>query len=120
MPKNIFTREIRLMPVLNLKPVIINLKNKKMKRIKMGLMALAAICSVGGAFAFTPKSSKGTTSYYAVKNGSGWDFHAGTPPANLACQPAPSGICTIVTNTTPTNSSLNGRSDQHQLYQLIN
>jgi hypothetical protein len=91
-----------------------------MKRIKMGLMALAAISSIGGAFAFTTRTHKPPVSYYAEKTMSGWDFHAGTPPSNLHCQPAASGICTIITSTTPVNNSLNGRADAKELYQPAN
>lgn len=68
-------------------------------------MALAAISSVGGAFAVNAKPHKLATTYYAVRlpgETSGFHWQTNKPDASdFACKTVTSGICSITTNTAP-------------------
>lgn len=84
-------------------------------------MAVAAISSVGVAFAFSPAAKKNATTYYAVKTSAGFHWQTNQPDPNQAlCQPASNGICTIVTNTAPTDNVVpSGHISNGTLYQAI-
>ncbi|QEM07209.1 hypothetical protein DIU31_028295 [Mucilaginibacter rubeus] len=79
-----------------------------MKKIKMGLMALAAVSSIGSAFAFSPTAKPNALTYYAVSTENPSQpnsfFWTTTQPADKDCTAGSVGICTIVTNTAPTNN----------------
>ena len=84
-------------------------------------MALAAMSSVGAAFAFSPAAKKNATTYYAVKTPTGFHWQTNQPDPNQAlCQPASNGICTIVTSTAPTDNVVpSGHTSNGTLYQGI-
>jgi hypothetical protein len=93
-----------------------------MKKVKMALMGLAAISSIGGAFAFSPKAKKNATTYYAVKTVSGFHWQTNPPdPNQLSCQSTNNaGICSIVTSTAPTDNVIPaGHSSDKMLYQPL-
>ena len=95
-----FSREIRLLLVLGKTGCFISLNNLVMKKIRMGLMALAAVSGIGSAFAFnTPKKHFGTT-YRAYIDAGGTQRWALNPPANYSCQSSSTVACTI-TSTSP-------------------
>jgi len=72
-----------------------------MKKFRMGLMALAAISGIGGAFAFNaPKKHFGAT-YYAYIDPSGVQRWTASPPANYSCQSTSNVACTITSTTAP-------------------
>jgi hypothetical protein len=78
-----------------------------MKKIKMAVMAIAAISSVGSAFAFSSAPKRAATTYYAIPNPNGEGFVWTTlqpSPNEATCQPAATGVCTIVTSTAPTDN----------------
>lgn len=87
-----------------------------MKKIRIGLMALAALTGISGAFAFSPKAN--LTTYYAQVTGPG-TFHWSTTKPDTICSPDGSVVvaCTIVTNTAPTDNILPaGHTDTHDAY----
>ncbi len=64
----------------------------------MGLIALATVTGIGGAFALNhPKKVSGTT-YYGYKSGTDakWSL---TPPARTSCQADASAIACTITST---------------------
>jgi len=80
-----------------------------MKKIRMGLMAFAAVTGIGSAFAFNaPKKQIGTT-YYASLSGSNqvWSL---TPPSGKSCQSGNTVACTI-TSTSPQADVLATQND---------
>jgi len=83
-------------------------------------MALAAISSVGGAFAFAPKANKTSKTYYASKTSMGFHWQT-VKPTGESCQTitAPlSGICTIVTSNVPVDNVIpSGHTSNETLYQ---
>jgi len=90
-----------------------------MKKLKMAFMAVAAMSSVGVAFAFSPAAKKNAATYYAVKTPTGFHWQTNQPdPNSLACQSTSNGICSIVTNTAPTDNVVpSGHSSNGTLYQ---
>ncbi|RKR80559.1 hypothetical protein BDD43_0680 [Mucilaginibacter gracilis] len=70
-----------------------------MKKISMGLMAIAGIIGIGGAFAFKPAKQVGTT-YYGYMDSSGNGKWSLSRPSGASCQSGLSIACTI-TSTTP-------------------
>lgn len=77
-----------------------------MKLVKMAFMALAAVGSIGSAFAFNHAGKKNLTTYYAVQSGSSFIWQT-TPPAHKSCQSTVQNVaCTIVTATPPTNGQM--------------
>lgn len=89
-----------------------------MKRVKMAFMALAAVGSIGSAFAFSPAAKKNLTTYYAVKSGSSFIWQT-TPPPRETCQSTVQNVaCTIVTATPPTNGQMPaGQTVTNQVYR---
>jgi hypothetical protein len=89
-----------------------------MKRFKMAFMALAALSSIGGAFAFSPVAKKNTTTYYAVKSGSSFIWQT-TQPARLKClSTAVNVTCTIVTANPPVDGQMPaGQPVTNQVYR---
>jgi hypothetical protein len=87
-----------------------------MKRIKMAVMALAAMSSIGSAFAFSPAAKKNATTYYAVKSGNSFFWTAVKPQLN--CLAADKGICTITTANQPVDGQVPaGHTATNRLYQ---
>ena len=74
-----------------------------MKKIRMGLMALAALSGVGGALAFTPKNAG--TVYYGYKDASGNARWSASQPAS-DCQPDAKGLACTITSTSSNVTSL--------------
>jgi hypothetical protein len=72
-----------------------------MKKVKMGLMALAALTGMGSAFAAAPRHAKNATTYYAIKSGSSFVWR--TSPAGHCLNTAVSATCTITTAVQPTD-----------------
>jgi hypothetical protein len=71
-----------------------------MKKIRMGLMAMAAITGVGSALAFNaPKKVFGAT-YYAYIDGSGTQRWSSSVPVG-SCGASSSVACTITSTTAP-------------------
>jgi len=77
-----------------------------MKKLKMAFMGLAAISSIGGAFAFSPAAKKNATTYYAQKSGSSFIWVT-TKPAHLNClSTAMNATCTITTANVPVDGQV--------------
>lgn len=82
-----------------------------MKRIKMALMALAAVSSVGGAFASSPVAHRDAQTYYAVRTGAN-QFHWTTNDPEAAnplitCKDTVSqDVCRILTDNAPSDNSI--------------
>lgn len=88
----------------------------------MALMAVAAISSVGGAFAFSPAAKSNAVTYYAVRTAGGFHWTTVQPDPDVAtCQTAPAGVCTISTSTAPVDNQVPAAhaSDPKGLYQAI-
>lgn len=82
-----------------------------MKRVKMALMALSAMTSIGSAFAFSPAAHRNLTTYYAVKTGvnpnANFFWTSTKPAATLSCQSTSlSAICSIQTANQPQDGSV--------------
>lgn len=90
-----------------------------MKKVKMGLMALAALGSIGSAFAFNHAGKKNLTTYYAVKSGTSSFIWQTSPPARLTCQSTALAVaCTIVTANPPVNGQMPaGQTVTNQVYR---
>lgn len=91
-----------------------------MKKVKMGLMAIVAITGIGAGFAFSPKTPKDATTYYAVKSGSSFVWQTTDPSLQgLSCQPTQiSVLCTIVTNNAPADGVIPaGHTSTRNVYQ---
>jgi len=73
-----------------------------MKKLKMGFMALAALTSIGGAFAFTPKTHKNDITYYAQKNGSSFVWVTSKPSSHCLSTTL-AATCSITTANVPTD-----------------
>lgn len=65
-------------------------------------MALAAMSSIGSAFAFSPLAKKDPQTYYAQKSGSSFVWTTAKPHSNCASTTL-AVACTIVTSTPPTD-----------------
>jgi len=91
-----------------------------MKKIRMGLMAIAALSGVGSAFAFSPKPNAVT--YYARQT-SGSNFHwtqTAPNPDTAACLPQSNEICQISTNVAPTDNVVPaGHTPTNQVYKSL-
>ena len=77
-----------------------------MKTIRMGLLALAAITGIGGAFASSHKKPVGGTTYYAKRNGSEINWVTSKPSS--PCGGTSEVACTI-TSTSTNVTSLNNQ-----------
>jgi hypothetical protein len=75
-----------------------------MKKIRMAMMAVAALSGVGSAFALSPKSN--ATTYYARQTtGSNFHWTQTVPnPSTATCSPQSNEICQISTNVAPTDN----------------
>jgi hypothetical protein len=74
-----------------------------MKRIKMGIIALAAITGIGGAFAFSPKPLRADSMvYYGFRDSNGDGKWTLTPPSGASCQEGNSIACTITSTSDQT------------------
>lgn len=77
-----------------------------MKRIKMGILALAAITGIGGAFAFNHPQKPAGTVYYSYLSGTHvmWETNRG----DLSCttDPAHSQFACTITSTSSGVTSL--------------
>lgn len=84
----------------------------------MGLMALAAISSIGGAFAFSPKAHRTLNTYYANKVGSDiiWET---APPAHKSCSNTSLNFsCTVQAASKPADNTMPaGQPVTNQVYQ---
>ena len=79
-----------------------------MKKIKMAMMALAAVSSIGGAFAFSPAAKPNANTYYAIRTGQN-TFHwtLTTPdPDLLTCVQNLPAVCAISTATAPQDNQV--------------
>jgi hypothetical protein len=75
-----------------------------MKKLKMAVMAFAAISSIGSAFAFSPAAKRNAVTYYAIQNGAGHFAWTSTQPRGLKCSSTSvNAICSITTSNVPTN-----------------
>jgi hypothetical protein len=79
-----------------------------MKKIKMAMMALAAVSSIGGAFAFSPAAKPHANTYYAIRTGqSTFHWTQTTPdPELLTCARNLPAVCTITTATAPQDNQV--------------
>lgn len=79
-----------------------------MKRVKLGLMALTAMASIGSAFAFSPAAKPNAVTYYAVKQGSSFSWTTTNPiTEGLSCLPTNAkAICTIQTTNQPVDGQV--------------
>jgi hypothetical protein len=77
-----------------------------MKKIRMGLMAIAALSGVGSAFAFSPKPL--ATTYYARQTlGNGFHWTKTVPnPSTAQCLTETDRVCVISTNVAPTDNQI--------------
>ncbi|WP_158826965.1 DUF6520 family protein [Mucilaginibacter lacusdianchii] len=89
-----------------------------MKTVKLAMMALAALSSIGTAFAFSPAAKKNATTYYAVKSNGSFVWQP-QQPSRLSCLPtATSAICTITTANAPVNGQIPaGHASTMQVYK---
>jgi hypothetical protein len=91
-----------------------------MKKVRMGLMALAAICSISVAFAFSPKANKTLNTYYAVSTGStSWTW-VDTPPDHKKCSDFSTNqvSCSAEASSLPADNTMPaGQPIDHQAYQ---
>lgn len=74
-----------------------------MKRLKMTLMAFAAISSIGTSFAFNHNFKRNATIYYAIKSGTSFIWSTSVPRSVRCIATVLNSTCTIVTNTVPTD-----------------
>lgn len=92
-----------------------------MKRIKMGLMALSAITSIGTAFASSPVAKHNANTYYAIKTGSGtfnWTLNNPGLMRKNCLPTATAAVCSITTANQPVNNQIPaGHSSTGQVYQ---
>ena len=91
-----------------------------MKKIKMAVMAFAAISSIGSAFAFSPAAKRSPVTYYALKTGTNQFAWTTTQPSGrLACSAtAINSICSITTSNVPTNNVVPaGHTADNTVYQ---
>jgi hypothetical protein len=78
-----------------------------MKRVKMAIMALSAITSIGSAFAFSPATKHNATTYYALKTGQKTFRWTTQQPNALSCQSTvATAVCTIATTTPPQDNKV--------------
>jgi len=90
-----------------------------MKKVKMAVMALAAVSSIGSAFAFSPAAKTNATTYYAVKQGSSFVWTS-TQPRSLSCKATTmDAVCSIITSTPPQDGVVpaNHESTSKNVYQ---
>ncbi len=89
-----------------------------MKKVKMGLMAFAALTGIGSALAFSPKTTKNLTTYYALKSGSSFVWVT-SPPAHKSCSNTAINVtCTITTANLPVDGQMPaGQPITNQVYQ---
>ncbi len=92
-----------------------------MKKVRMGLMALAAISSIGVAFAFSPKANTNLNTYYAVRVGTtnNWTWQD-TPPAHKSCSSFPTipVSCTAQAASLPADDTMPaGQPINNDVYQ---
>jgi uncharacterized protein YxeA len=94
-----------------------------MKKIKMGLFALAAFAGIGGAFAFTHKPHYSGTIYYAHKDTDGhvrWKTSQSgscSPYSALACTITSTSNVSGVVDAFPAQYSLAGNMTTDAVYQ---
>lgn len=77
-----------------------------MKRIKMGIMALAAITGIGGAFAFNYPHKAAGTLYYGQGTASSFRWVAVQPSTSCVDKSA-DGACTITSTYDVTGAAFN-------------
>jgi hypothetical protein len=77
-----------------------------MKKIRMSLMALAAIAGLGSAFAITPKHHTAGVTYYGYKDSNGDARWATTPPARTSCASDDKALACTITSTSANVTSL--------------
>ena len=83
----------------------------------MGLMALAAMSSIGGAFAFAPKSHKNDITYYAQKSGSSFVWVTAKPSSHCLSTTM-QATCSITTANVPTDGQVPaGHTVTEHVYQ---
>lgn len=99
----IFHARKQVMPIPE-KIGLINHKINKMKKIKMGMIALAALTGIGSAFAFGHHGKRSGSFYYAKSNSSGFQWVTSRPAAPLSCKPGGSAACTITSTYDVTGS----------------
>jgi hypothetical protein len=88
-----------------------------MKRVKLGLMALTAMASIGSAFAFSPAAKPNLTTYYALKQ-SGSFIWTTTQPSSACARTALKAICTIQTANQPVDGMVPaGHTQNNTVYQ---
>ncbi|WPU95647.1 hypothetical protein SNE25_08960 [Mucilaginibacter sabulilitoris] len=77
-----------------------------MKKIRMGLMAIAALTGLGSAFAQSPKPL--ATTYYARQTaGNGFHWTKTVPnPSTAQCLTVTSRVCQISTTTAPSDNQI--------------
>jgi len=56
-----------------------------MKKLKMSILAFAAIASIGSAFALSPKAHRNLNTYFSKSDGAGgWTWQSSAPPHTIA------------------------------------
>jgi hypothetical protein len=75
-----------------------------MHKIRMGLIALAAVSGIGSAFAFNHHAKHSGVTYYAKSNGSGFQWVTSRPGAPMSCKPGGDAACTITSTYNVTGS----------------
>jgi hypothetical protein len=99
-----------------------------MKKSKMGLLALASILGVAGAYASKPAHFNGTT-YYAVSDGLGGFTWTKVKPiaSQFTCQLQSNQYCTVITiggyapqtNVVPSSTQATPTSSTHRVYKAV-
>lgn len=81
-------------------------------------MALAAVGSIGSAFAFSPAAKKNATTYYAEKSGTSFIWVT-SRPNHLNCQSTALNVtCSIVTANPPVDGQMPvGQTITNQIYR---
>lgn len=89
-----------------------------MKKLKMSILAFAAIASIGSAFALSPKAHRNLNTYYAEQNGSGWTWHT-SPPAHQTCKATTLQVsCSVEAASQPADNTMpSGITPTNFVYQ---
>lgn len=94
-----------------------------MKKIKMGLIALATLAGIGGAFAFNHPTKQSGTIYYAHKDSDGHVRWYTSPTgrcsaySSLACTITSTSNVSGVQDAFPSQYSLAGSKTSDAVYQ---
>ena len=89
-----------------------------MKKLKMTILTVAVIASIGSAFAMSTKAPHALNTYYAQQNGSGWTWHT-SPPAHQTCKATTLQVsCTVEAASQPADNTMpSGITPTNFVYQ---